>query len=181
MELTTSPCSSVGRATASLERWGDGSIPSKDTNKGKKMLHDIKVFNPKGKLLKVINAQKLYDAKYAQISASIGKTPWGQESKKANGILVVCVICKKEVEGRTNQITCGSDKCGRERIKRRTYPNSLRKFKCPECGVKIETRHHNKKTCGQEECFTINRAKGEKIRIQKLKEKKHGKRKKING
>ena len=138
------------------------------------MLHDIKVFNPKGKLLKVINAQKLYDSKYAQISDSIGKTPWGQKSKKTNGILVVCVICKKEVEGRTNQITCGSDKCGRERIKRRTYPNSLRKFKCPECGVKIETRHHNKKTCGLQKCFVKNRNRGEKLRIQKLKEKKDG-------
>jgi len=138
------------------------------------MLHDIKVFSPKGKLLKVINAQKLYDSKYAQISDSIGKTPWGQKSKRANGILVVCVICKKEVEGRTNQITCGSDKCGRERIKRRTYPNSLRKFKCPECGVKIETRHHNKKTCGLQKCFVKNRNRGEKLRIQKLKEKKDG-------
>ena len=138
------------------------------------MLGNIKVFSPKGKLLKVIDAQKLYDAKYAQISDSIEKTPWGQGSKKSNGKLVICVICKKEVEGRTKQITCGSDKCGRERIKRRTHPNSLRKFKCPECGVKIETRHHNKKTCGLEECFKINRAKGEKIRIQKLKEKKDG-------
>ena len=138
------------------------------------MLGNIKVFSPTGKLLKVIDAQKLYDAKYAQISDSIGKTPWGQKSKKADGILVVCVICKKEVEGRTNQITCGSDKCGRERIKRRTYPNSLRIIKCPECGVTIKTRHHNKKTCGLEECFKINRAKGEKIRIQKLKEKKNG-------
>lgn len=137
------------------------------------MLGNIKVFSPKGKLLKVIDAQKLYDAKYAQISASIGKTPWGQESKKANGILVVCVICKKEVEGRAKQITCGSDACVNERIKRRTYPKSIRLFNCSGCGIEVQTRHHNKKTCGLDKCFRAYNNTREKTRLKKLKEKAH--------
>ena len=132
------------------------------------MLGNIKVFDPKGKLLRVINAQELYDAKYTEIAKSVSKTAWGRSAKKGRTTLVTCIICKKNVEGRNNQITCGSDKCGRERIKRSTSPDSLRIFECAECGIEMKTRHHNKKTCGLEKCFTNNRARGEKIRIKNL-------------
>ena len=143
------------------------------------MLHNIKVFNPKGKLVRVINAQKLYDAKYAEISASIGKTPWGQGPKKTNTVQIVCVICKKEVEGRAKQITCGADYCINERRKIRDFPDWIRKFNCAVCGIEVQTRHHNKKTCGLENCFTVNRDKGEKLRIAKLKEKINGSNRKV--
>ena len=141
------------------------------------MLGNIKVFNPKGKLLKVINAQELYDAKYAEISASLEKTAWGKtvkQSKKANAVIIVCVICKKKVEGRAKQFTCGSNYCVNERRKIKDFPDWIRTFNCTVCGIEMKTRHHNKKTCGKDECFTTNRVKGEKLRIKKLKEEKHG-------
>lgn len=137
------------------------------------MIHDIKIFNPKGELTNIINGQKLIDAKYQEIAKSIAKTVWGKHVKTYKTKPVTCPICKVTVEGRANQITCGSHKCKREHQQIKKYPNSLRIIKCPECGVTIKTRHHNKKTCGVEECFKINRAKGEKIRIQKIKEKLH--------
>ena len=141
------------------------------------MIHDIRVFNPNGELTNIINGQKLMDAKYEKIAKSIAKTVWGKHVKTYKTKPVTCPICKITVEGRANQVTCGSAKCIRERQQAKKYPKSLRKFKCPECGVKIETRHHNKKTCGLQECFVKNRNKGEKLRIKKLKEKKHGSKK----
>jgi len=138
------------------------------------MIYDIRVFNPKGELTNIINGKKLYDIKYEEIAKSIAKTAWGKHTKIYKTKPVTCPICKVTVEGRANQITCGSAKCIREREQIKKYPKSLRKFKCPECGVKIETRHHNKKTCGLQECFVKNRIKGEKLRIKKLKEKKDG-------
>ena len=138
------------------------------------MLGNIKVFNPKGKLLKVINAQKLYDAKYKEISASLKKTYWGQTDKKCKTTLINCVICKKEIPGRAKQVTCGADYCVNERRKIRDFPDWIRTFNCATCGVEIKTRHHNKKTCGAQKCFVSNRAKGEKLRIKKLMEKSNG-------
>ena len=32
------------------------------------MIHDVKVFNPKGELTGIINAQRLHDAKYLEIA-----------------------------------------------------------------------------------------------------------------
>ena len=142
------------------------------------MIHDIKVFNPEGELLEVINGQEVVDAKYLAIAKSLSKTMWGKHCKPVKKRSIFCSICKIKTEARANQLTCGSDKCVRQqqhlRRKSRLTPASLRKFKCPECGVKIETNHHSKKICGLQECLTKNRIKGEKLRIKKLKEKEYG-------
>jgi hypothetical protein len=134
------------------------------------MLGDIKVFSPKGKLLKVINAQEIYDAKYAEISASLGKTAWGKVVKKAKTRPITCPICKIELQGRANQITCGSDKCIRIRGQIKKFPNSTRLFNCAGCGIEVETRHHNKRTCGLDKCFRAYNNSREKARLKKLKE-----------
>jgi hypothetical protein len=137
------------------------------------MIHDIKVFNPKGELVNIINGQKLHNTKYLEIAKSFSKTVWGKHAIQ-HKTHVTCVICKKEVQGRKNQATCGSDKCIRTRTQLKKHPKSFRTFKCSECKKEIKTYHHNKKTCGSQECFVKNRIKGEKLRIQKLKEKKDG-------
>jgi hypothetical protein len=134
------------------------------------MIHNIRVFNPKGELIKVINGQKMMDAKYREIAGSISKTVWGKSAKK-HKTKVKCTTCKKEVLGRINQTTCGSPKCIRIRAQLKNHPKSFRTFKCAECKKEIKTYHHNKKTCGAEECFKANRAKGESTRMEKLKEK----------
>ena len=137
------------------------------------MIHDIKVFNPKGELINIINGQKLHDAKYLTIATSVSKTTWGKSAKKQK-THVTCVICKKETLGRVNQTTCGSNKCIYVRALLKKSPKSFRIFNCTECNIKVETYHHNKKTCGSDKCFKANRERGEKLRIQKLEEKKHG-------
>ena len=137
------------------------------------MIHNIKVFNPKGELVTVINGQKLFDAKYLKMAKSVSKTTWGKSAKKKK-TQVKCVICKKEVLGKVNQATCGSNKCIYVRGLLKKSPKSFRKFNCTECKIEVETYHHNKKTCGSDKCFKANRERGEKLRIQKLEEKKHG-------
>ncbi len=137
------------------------------------MIYNIRVFNPKGELTDVINGQALMDAKYREISGSICKTAWGKHAIQ-HKTHVTCVICKKEVQGRKNQATCGAPKCIRTRTQLKKYPKSFRTFKCSECKKEIKTYHHNKKTCGAEECFKANRAKGEELRIKKLKGGKYG-------
>ena len=137
------------------------------------MIHDIKVFNPKGVLVNIINGQKLHDTRYLEIAKSVSKTVWGRSAKQQK-TPIKCVICKKEGFGRINQATCGSDKCIRTRTQLKKFPKSFRTFKCSECKKEIKTYHHNKKTCGSQECFVKNRIKGEKLRIKKLKEKKDG-------
>ena len=124
------------------------------------MIHNIKVFNPQGELLKVINGQKIMDRRYAILAESIGRTVWGKSAKKFK-TNIVCSVCKKKAEGRANQFTCGSHIClkeHRERIRLKKYPNPTRTFKCVTCGIKVETRHHNKKTCGLEKCFTLTKS-----------------------
>jgi hypothetical protein len=138
------------------------------------MVYDIKVFNPKGELINIINGQKLHDANYLTIAKSVSKTAWGRSAKKQK-TRIKCVVCKKEVLGKVNQATCGSNKCIRERSQLKKYPKSFRKFNCIECKIEVETYHHNKKTCGSDKCFKANRERSEKLRIQKIKEKiKHG-------
>ena len=138
------------------------------------MIHDIKVFNPKGVLVNIINGQKLHDTRYLEIAKSVSKTVWGRSAKQQK-TFVKCVICKKETLGRVNQTTCGSNKCIRTRAQLKKHPKSFRVFKCSECKKEIKTYHHNKKTCGAEKCFKANRDKGEQLRIQKIREKiKHG-------
>ena len=78
------------------------------------MVYDVKVFDAKGKLIEIINGQKSFDAHYAKIIKSIKKTAWGKHAKNYKKAFI-CPICKKEVEGRINQVTCGSRKCLRER------------------------------------------------------------------
>ena len=137
------------------------------------MIHDIKVFNPKGELTDVINGQQIMDARYEEIAKSVSKTVWGRSANR-HKTPFKCVICKKEGLGRVNQATCGSNKCIRTRTQLKKYPKSFRVFNCAECGIEIKTYHHNKKTCGSDKCFKANRERGEKLRIQKLEEKKHG-------
>ena len=135
------------------------------------MLGNIKVFDSKGKLLRVINAQKLYDAKYTEISTSIKKTAWGKTVKQARTRSITCPICKIKIEvTRINQITCGSDKCIRIRGQIKKFPNSSRVFNCAGCGIEIKTRHHNKKTCGLDGCFKAYNNIRENVRLKKLKE-----------
>ena len=148
-------------------------MPPKGALKGRKMIHDIRVFNSKGELTDVINGQQVMDARYEEIAKSVSKTVWGRSAKK-HKTPFKCVICKKEGLGRVNQTTCGSNKCIRTRTQLKKYPKSFRVFNCAECGIEIKTYHHNKKTCGLEECFKANRAKGEKLRIDKLKENTYG-------
>ena len=134
------------------------------------MIHDIKVFNPKGELTNVISGQKMMDAKYEEIAKSVSKTVWGRSAQR-HKTHVTCVICTKKVLGRVNQATCGANKCIRTRTQVKKYPKSFRTFKCSECKKEMKTYHHNKKTCGAQKCFTANRDRGEKLRIKKLKEK----------
>ena len=137
------------------------------------MIHDIKVFNPKGELTDVINGQQIMDARYEEIAKSVSKTVWGRSANR-HKTPFKCVICKKEGLGRVNQATCGSNKCIRTRTQIKKYPKSFRIFKCSECKKTMQTYHHNKKTCGAEKCFKANRDKGEILRIKKLKERRHG-------
>ena len=59
------------------------------------MIHDIKVFNPKGELIKVINGQKQMDKQFKVIAKSIGKTGWGIAAKKyKNNILLELLLSK---------------------------------------------------------------------------------------
>ena len=92
------------------------------------MIHNIKVFNPKGKLLKVIDGQKVMDTRYAILAKSIAKSNWGiaANNQKTN---IICLICKRKVEGKANQLTCGSAKCLRERNKVRLRYVTSRKGK----------------------------------------------------
>ena len=176
--VTTSPCCSVGRAADSLERRGDGSIPSKDAYRKEKMIHDIKVFNPKGKLLKVINGQKQMDLHYSAIAKSIAQSDWGIAANKHKKN-IICSICKKEVEGTGNQITCKSAKCLRERVKTRLRYVTSRKDKqslpyiykviCKECGKTemkqtIKAKYCSKK-CANTFTGRINRKKNREMRI----------------
>ena len=137
------------------------------------MIHDVKVFNPKGELTGIINAQRLHDAKYLEIAGSISKTVWGKSAKKQK-TRIKCAVCKKKVFGKVNQATCGSNKCIYLRGLLKKSPKAFRIFNCTECNIKVETYHHNKKTCGSDKCFKANRERSEKLRIQKLEEKKHG-------
>jgi len=137
------------------------------------MIHDIRVFNSKGELTNVINGQKEMDAKYEQIVSSVSKTAWGKSAKKPK-VRIKCTVCKKEVLVGRKQATCGSNKCISTRRQLRESPESFRTFNCIECNIEVTTYHHNKKTCGADKCFKLNRARGEKLRIQKLKEKRHG-------
>ena len=107
------------------------------------MIHDIKVFNPQGDLLKVINGQKQMDKHFKVLAESIGKTGWGIAAKKPKKN-IICPICKKVLEGAANQVTCGSAKCLRERVKVRVRYVTSRKGKktmpyihkivCKQCG-----------------------------------------------
>ena len=137
------------------------------------MIHDIRVFNPKGELTNVINGQKMMDAKYEEIAKSVSNSVWGKSAKR-HKTPFKCVICKKEGLGRVNQTTCGSNKCIRTHTQIKNNPKSFRIFKCAECKKEMQTYHHNKKTCGAQKCFKANRDKGEKLRIKKLKERRHG-------
>jgi len=114
------------------------------------MINEVKVFNPKGELTSIINAQELHQAKYEEIAKSVSKTSWG---KSADKHLFTCPICKIEVEGRLNQATCGSPKCIQNRAYSKKSPKAFRIFKCAECKIIIKTRHHNKKICGADKCF----------------------------
>ena len=135
------------------------------------MIHDIRVFNSKGELTNVINGQKAMDATYEQIASSVSKTTWGKSAKKPK-VCVKCTVCQKEVLVRRKQATCGSNKCISIRRQLRERPESFRTFNCIECNIEVTTYHHNKKTCGADKCFKLNRDRGEKLRIQKLKEKR---------
>ena len=137
------------------------------------MIHDVKVFNPKGELTNIIDAQKLHNDKYLQIAKSVSKTVWGKSAKKQK-TRIKCVVCKKEVFGKVNQATCGSNKCIYLRGLLKKSPKAFRIFNCTECNIKVETYHHNKKTCGADKCFKSNRIKGEDLRLKKIKEKIHG-------
>ena len=142
------------------------------------MIHDIKIFNPKGKLLKVINGQKLMDEKFADIAEKLGNTIWGMSAKKFTSN-IICPICKREVEGRANQKTCGSPRCLRERQKVRlryvispkngkTMPY-IYKIVCKECGKKQMKQSEKAKYCSKKcaNAYTgrINRKKNREIRM----------------
>ena len=142
------------------------------------MIHNIKVFNPKGKLLKVIDGQKVMDTRYAILAKSIAKSNWGiaANNQKTN---IICPICKREVEGRANQKTCGSPRCLREQVKvrlryvtSRKGKNSLpyiHKVTCKECGKKEMKQSEKAKYCSKKcaNAFTgrINRKKSREIRL----------------
>ena len=130
------------------------------------MIGNIKVFNPKGELVKTINGQKELDAKYKELADSFPKSVKGT-TLHLGATMITCSICKKEVEGRTNQITCGGESCIRERWRLKNYPKASRVFKCVECGIEVKTRHHNKKTCGTEECFRAYNNNREKARLRR--------------
>ena len=142
------------------------------------MIHDIKVFNPKGELLKVINGQKQMDKHFKVLAESIGKTGWGIAAKKPKKN-IICPICKKELEGAANQVTCGSAKCLRERVKVRLRYVTSRKTKktmpyiyeivCKECGKTemkqtIKAKYCSKK-CANTFTGRINRKKNREMRI----------------
>jgi len=142
------------------------------------MIHDIKIFNPKGKLLKVINGQKLMDEKFADIAEKLGNTIWGQAARKFRSN-VTCPICKRVVEGRANQKTCGSSRCLRERVKvrlryvtskkdKKTMPH-IYKIICKECGKKQMKQSEKAKYCSKKcaNAFTgrINRKKTREMRL----------------
>ena len=142
------------------------------------MIHDIKIFNPKGKLLKVINGQKLMNEKFADIAEKLGNTIWGMSAKKFTSN-IICPICKREVEGRANQKTCGSPRCLRERQKVRlryvispkngkTMPY-IYKIVCKECGKKqmkqSEKAKYCSKKCANKYTGRINRKKSREMRL----------------
>lgn len=142
------------------------------------MVHDIKVFNPKGELIKVINGQKQMDKHFKVLAASIAKTGWGIAAKKYKNN-IICSICNKEVEGTANQVTCKSAKCLRERVKTRLRYVTSRKDKkplpyiykvvCKECG-KTEMKQSEKakycsKKCANSFTGRINRKKNREMRI----------------
>ena len=136
------------------------------------MIHDIKVFNPQGDLLKVINGQKQMDLHYSAIAKSIAQSNWGIAANKHKKH-IICSICKKELEGASNQVTCGSAKCLRERVKARLRYVSSRKGKpilpyinkiiCKECGKTEMKQSARAKYCSKKcaNAFTgrINRKK----------------------
>ena len=142
------------------------------------MIHDIKVFNPQGELLKVINGQKQMDLHYSAIAKSIAQSNWGIAAKKPKKN-IICPICKKVLEGAANQVTCGSAKCLRERVKVRVRYVTSRKGKktmpyihkivCKQCG-KNQMRQSEKakycsKKCSNAYTSGINRKKNQEIRI----------------
>ena len=135
------------------------------------MIHDIRVFNSKGELTNVINGQKAMDATYEKIASSVSKTTWGKSAKKPK-LRIKCTVCKKEILVTKKQATCGSNKCISIRRQLRERPKSFRIFNCIECNIEVKTYHHNKKTCGADNCFKLSKDRGEKLRIQKLKEKR---------
>jgi hypothetical protein len=150
------------------------------------MIHDIKIFNPKGELIKVVNGQKLMDKHFAVLAESIGKTIWGMAAKKFK-LNVICPICKREVEGRANQLTCGSPRCLRERVKVRLRyvtsrkdkktPPYIHKIVCKECGKRemkqSEKAKYCSKKCANKYTGRINRQKSREMRIS-IKEVKYG-------
>ena len=136
------------------------------------MIHDIKVFNPQGDLLKVINGQKQMDLHYSAIAKSIAQSNWGIAAKKPKKN-IICSICKKALEGAANQVTCKSVKCLRERVKTRLRYVTSRKGKktmpyiykivCKECGKTemkqtIKAKYCSKK-CANTFTGRINRKK----------------------
>ena len=142
------------------------------------MIHDIKIFNPKGELVKVVNGQKLMDKHFAVLAESIGKTIWGVSAKKFKSN-ITCPICKRTVEGRANQKTCGSGKCLRERVKARLryvtskkdkyVPPCIHKIVCKECGKKemkqSEKAKYCSKKCANKYTGRINRKKSKEMRL----------------
>ena len=142
------------------------------------MIHDIKVFNPQGELLKVINGQKQMDLHYSAIAKSIAQSNWGIAANK-NKTNVICSICKKELEGTANQITCKSAKCLRERVKVRVRYVTSRKGKktmpyihkivCKECGKnqmkQSEKAKYCSKKCANKYTGRINRKKSREMRL----------------
>ena len=142
------------------------------------MIHDIKIFNPKGELVKVVNGQKLMDKHFKVLAESIGKTLWGQAAKKFKSN-ITCPICKRIVEGRANQKTCGSSRCSRERVKvRLRYVTSkkdkyvspcIHKIVCKECGKKemkqSEKAKYCSKKCANKYTGRINRKKTREMRL----------------
>ena len=142
------------------------------------MIHDIKVFNPQGDLLKVINGQKQMDLHYSAIAKSIAQSDWGIAANKHKKN-IICSICKKEVEGTGNQITCKSAKCLRERVKVRvSYVTSrkgkkpmpyIHKIVCKQCGKNQMKQSEKAKYCSKKcsNAYTngINSKKNQEIRI----------------
>ena len=119
------------------------------------------------------------DKHFAVLAESIGKTIWGQAARKFKTNLT-CPICKRIVESRANQKTCGSDKCLRERVKvRLRYVTNRKgekpllpykyKITCKECGKKekkqSEKAKYCSKKCANKYTGRINRKKSREMRL----------------